>query len=416
MVCSLFLRLGQWDEGPDLSRESTLIHRIAGLLSALVLVTLTTTAAAQGYRDAETEFSRGELLYEMRDYPRAIFAFHKAYSILPDSRYLAGLVRASYANGNSERALVLGEKYLTLESEQPDDQVVAIVSRLRDEYAGGRARVVFDVYPPGGKLSITDSNGTQTTELMDETTWVRYLSPGDYSVRYEREGLVPRSAKFPAKAGKEMAVKLELGKAEGKSELVVTANVENANVYLDGTQVGSTPFKARIAAGDHVVQVWAKDHMAWTGVVDAPARRGVSVRADLVRSKQPVDAIPTQIMDVRESGGWSLSTWGWITMGLGLASGGAAGYFAYDMNSAATEANSLNSGDPRRDDLNQQVQTSWLITMITGAAGGALLGGGLLMVLLDDGGDDDEAAPFNLLTISPDSDGKGVLLDAAFTF
>ncbi len=111
-------------------------HRILRSLFVVLLCTQATTAVAQGFRDAEVEYNRGELLLEMRDYPRAVFAFNKAYGILPDQRYLSGLARAYFKKGEQERALVLGEQYLSNAGEKADERIRKIVDTLRSEFAG----------------------------------------------------------------------------------------------------------------------------------------------------------------------------------------------------------------------------------------------------------------------------------------
>lgn len=373
-------------------------------------------ASAQGIREAEIEFARGQLLLDMKDHPRAVFSFAKAYSIQPDNRYLAGLVVACEGDGQMERALVLGEDYLARESDRPDPRVVDVVSRLRTEYAAGRGKVAFAVTPPGGTLVLYSHEGSRETVNLEDSRGVRWLRRGSWSAKYERDGYEPVSVAFDVTSGEPLDLTFAATRMEGDADLVVTSNVAAARVFIDGQEVGKTPLKARIPSGDHVVQVWAEDHVAWSGVVDALVGSGVTVQANLVRSMEPVRSIPVQTMDVRRRRALSLAGWGWITMGAGVAMGGGAGYFYYVMFDKATEAQDLPAGDPRRTELSQQVQTNWLSAVILGSVGGAMIGGGLLMVLLDKGDKGEESTPFELLTLTPSSDGRGAFLDAAWTF
>lgn len=371
---------------------------------------------AQSAREAEIEFARGQLFLEMKDYPGAVYALGKAYDIQPDNRYLASLVVALYRDGQQERALILGEIYVERETEKPDPKVLEMVAKLKDEYSRSRGKVDMTFVPGNGKLELTSGEGAREVVRPESEHWVRWLNAGNWTLRYEVDGREPWSLSLQVEPGSSQTIEVRPERTQGDSSLTVVANVTAARVFIDGKEVGRTPLKARIASGDHIVQVWADDHLAWTGVVDAPAARSVSVRADLAPAQGAVSAIPVQTMDVRGGGGWSLSTWGWITMGTGLALGGGAGYFYYVMFNKASEAQGLANNDPRRDSLTAEVQTNWIAAVIMGAVGGVMLGGGLLMVLLDDKKVDEESTPFELLTLTPDPNGKGLFLDAAWSF
>ena len=392
-------------------------RRIVLSFLLLVLCILTTPASAQGFRDAEIEFNRGELLLEMRDYPRAIFAYNKAYTILPDQRYLAGLARAYFGQGEREKALVHGERYLDCADNAPDAKVKDLVAELRSEFSKDRGRVDVTLFPPGGMLIVVRDDGSQETTAVTEKKVTRWLPLEAVTLVYERDGFERAQQKVQVDRGKVQTVRLELGRAAGESELVVDANIRYAVVYLDGKEVGYTPFKKRVEAGDHIVQVWAEDHLAWTGVVDAPAARSVSVQASLVPAAGRVGSVPVPMVTVEEpSNFWRLSTWGWFTMGAGIAAGGAAGYFYYSFNQKWAEVIAAEGDDDLQNQLFTEATGFYNTTIIAGITGGALIGGGLLMILLDKGDELDNAATFELLSIAPSFAPDVVSLDAAFSF
>jgi tetratricopeptide (TPR) repeat protein len=390
-------------------------QRIFLTLLPLFICVLATNAAAQGFRDAEIEFNRGELLLEMRDYPRAIFAFNKAFTILPDQRYLAGLARAYFGKGERENALVHGQRYLERAGDNPDPEVKELVAELRSEFTKDRGQVDVTLFPRGGKLIVVREDGTQETTAVTEKEVTRWLPLESVTLVYEKDGFERAQQKVQVDRAKVQSVRLELGHAAGESELVVDANIRYALVYVDGKEAGYTPFKKRVDAGDHIVQVWAEDHLAWTGVIDAPAARSVSVQAKLVPAAGRVGSVPIpQVLVEEQSNFWRLSTWGWITMGTGIAAGGAAGYFYYTFNQKWAEVEAA-EGD-LQNQLLAEATSYYNITMIAGITGGALIGGGLLMVLLDKGDELDNAATFELLSVAPTFTPDVVLLDAAFSF
>ncbi len=386
-------------------------------LLTILLCVCATNAAAQGFRDAEIEFNRGELLLEMRDYPRAIFAFNKAYTILPDQRYLAGLTRAYYGKGEREKALVHGQRYLERAGDSPEPKVKELVVELRKEFSNDRGQVDVTLFPQGGKLIVVREDGSSETTAVTEKEVTRWLPLEAVTLVYERDGFERAQQKVQVDRAKVQKVRLELGHAAGESELIVDANIRYALVYLDGKEAGYTPFKKRVDAGDHIVQVWAEDHLAWTGVIDAPAARSVSVQANLVPAAGRVSSVPVpRVLVEEQSNFWRLSTWGWITMGTGIAAGGAAGYFYYSFNQKWAEVVAAEGDDDLQNQLFTEATGFYNMTMIAGITGGALIGGGLLMVLLDKGDELDNAATFELLSIAPTFAPDVVLLDAAFSF
>ncbi len=391
--------------------------RTPWLLLLCVLSFWSTPVSAQGFREAEIEFNRGELLLEMKDHPRAIFAFNKAWSIVPDLRYLSGLTRAYHAKGEGEKALVHGELYLERAGETPDERVVDIVKELRRQLGDSRARVDLQLFPAGGKLTVVLADGTKETSAVSESTVTRWLPVGDVVVLYEKDGFAPVKQALQVDRSKTVSATLSLSDAAGEAELVIDANVRNAVVYLDGKEAGRTPFKQRVEAGDHIVQVWAENHLAWTGVVDAPAARAVSVQASLVPATQKVAGLPVPRVEVEErSRFWRLSTWGWVTMGAGIAAGGGAGYLYYSFTQKWAEVQEAPEGSDEETQLFSEATFLYNMTMVAGIAGGALIGGGLLMVLLDKGDEMEDAATFELLTLSPGITPDAVFLDAAFSF
>ncbi|MBM4354931.1 MAG: PEGA domain-containing protein [Deltaproteobacteria bacterium] len=382
----------------------------AGLLLAWAPV------RAQGFREAEIEYNRGALLLEMRDWPRAVFAFTKAYSFVQDARYLAGLVKALHGKGDKEKAVAQGELYLERAGGSPDPDVVAIVAALRNELGANTGRVDLFLSPSGGKLTLTSPDGRVQVVLNSEATLIRWLPVGKTRFEYEKDGFSAAALDLDVKAETAATGAIALARAEGPARLQVESNVDRSRVLLDGKEAGVAPLLQEVPAGDHVVQVWAENHLAWTGVVDLPAGQVVKVKASLVPAADTVRRIPTPRLEVhRKSRFWRMSTWGWITMGLGVGTLGGAGYLATVWSAKNDEtAKAKNKEEWTR--LNDEAYPYFLMTLGTGIGGGILAGGGLLMVLMDKGDDLEDVAPFEMLTISPSFGPDGAFLGATLAF
>lgn len=388
---------------------------ITTLIAALFLFGFAGTALSQGYREAEIEFSRGELLLEMRDYPRAIFAFKKAYSIQPDSRFLAGLVKAYHARGDKEQALVWGELYVERAGETPENRVADIVAKLKREFGADAGRVDITLFPAGGKLVVVTPDGERESAVVSDKLITRWLPLGENVVEFTREGYSTARAKVTVDRGKRVDVHLTLERADGLCELVVDANVRGALVYLDGKEEGKTPFKVKVEAGDHLVQVWSENHLAWSGVIDAPALKGVAVNANLVPATAKVTWMPNPEIRVEErSRFWTLSTGGWFTIGAGVAALGAFTYLIIKTQGLWNQTAGVS--DARRDELLAEALPYYYGAMGAAVAGGGMVAGGILMIVLDSGDELEESAPFELLTISPGLGPDCLMLDAMWTF
>ncbi len=381
---------------------------------ALTLGGMATSARAQGQREAEMEYQRGLLLFEMKNHAQASESILKAWNIVPENRYLPALALSFAGVGDAEKALVFGEIYLERQVETPDEDVVKLVSDLREGFAKGKGRLTLDVAPLGGKLVLVTGSGTAQEARVDVGPVIRYLPVGDWKIAYAKEGFVATDLTLTVSAEPQV-VRVDLARMTGKSEVRIQGNVAGAKVRMDGQEVGTVPFKARVESGDHLFQVWAPDHVEWTGVVDAVPGKVIEVTANLVRAQGRVVDFPRYDLAVEGDGGVSLSLFGWITMGLGVAAGGAAGYFFYDMYATNDQLVALPNGDPQITVLDQKVQDDWLYAVISSGAAGALVAGGLLMVLLD-GDDQDEPAGMELLAVQPWTVPGGGGFNAAWVF
>ncbi len=390
--------------------------RLLTTFLALGLLALCLPARAQGFREAEIEYNRGALLLEMKDWPRAVFAFTKAYSIVQDPRYLGGLVKALSSKGDKEKALAQGELYLERIGGTPDEEVVGIVAALREELGANTGRVDLALSPAGGKLTVTSPDGRVQVVLNAEAALVRWLPVGLTRFEYEKDGFAPAAAELEVKAETAASGSIALGRAEGTGRLQVEANVEKARVLLDGKEAGVVPLQQDVGAGDHIVQVWAENHLAWTGVVDLPAGQTIKLKASLVPATDAVPSIPIPQVDVhRKSRFWRMSTWGWITMGLGVGALGGAGYLYYVWSQKWAKVLEAKTSEEQTQ-LANEANPYYLMTLGTGIGGGVLAGGGLLMVLLDKGDELEDVAPFEMLTLSPSFGPDGAFLGATWVF
>ena len=395
----------------------------AGLAWVLTLALLLSTtgpqaAYASGYPEAEKAFSMGRLLVDLGDTTRGLFELKKAASIVPSPRYYEEIIKVYQAMGKDEQALAWGERYLRMTAvDERDEALAAWLIQVRERLRATRVRVALRIFPAETRVEYTAADGTIRAGVADDDDgMVWWLEAGKGTLSVRKEGWAPETRDLVLEAGASEEISVTLRRSVGEGDLIVESSVAGAEVRVDGRVVGKAPVQISRAAGRYVIQVWAKNHADWTGFATVSPDKATRIQVHLTRA--PGAAAPT-----KQTLEWkppkrhlSLSTWGWMTMGLGVAMGGAAGYTGWASFDRARAAQLWDDGTPQRAKLAREMQSFWAATLALGSLGGAAVAGGLLMVLLDDRGDRDKEATLEMLTFTPGITPDGFTLNTGITF
>lgn len=379
----------------------------AGLLTLVLLLSITgpQVAYASGYPEAEKAFSMGRLLVDLGDTPRGLFELKKAATIVPSPRYYVEIIKVYRAMGKDEQALAWGERYLRVTAaDERDEALAAWLGQVRERLRATRVRVALRIFPAESRVEYTAADGTIRAGVPDDDGVVWWLKAGNGTLSVRKEGWAPETRDLVLEAGASEEISVKLRRAQGEGDLIVESSVAGAEVRIDGRVVGKAPVQLSSAAGRYVIQVWAKNHADWTGFATVAPDKATRVQVHLTRA--PGAAAPTKqaLQWKPQKRHLSLSTWGWMTMGLGAAMGGAASYTGWA------------SFDRARAALAREMQSFWAATLALGSLGGAAVAGGLIMVLLDDHGNQDKEATLEMLTFTPGFTPDGFTLNTGITF
>jgi len=392
---------------------------MAGLLALLLAMLPPGPAAAGGYPEAEKAFSMGRLLVNLGDTTRGIFELKQAASIMPSPRYFKAIVEVYRGLGKDEQALSWGERYLNMTTPEERDEAIAVwLGQVRKRLRTSRVRVMIRVFPEDSRLEYTSEDGTVRAGVSesDDGRLVWWLVPGRGTLSVRRDGWETVERELTLDAGATEEIQVLLKRAAGEGDLVIESPVAGAEVRIDGRVAGVTPLEITRPAGRYVIQVWAKNHTDWTGFATVTPDKATRVQVYLTRSPGATAPGRQTIRWEPASKGLSLSTWGWITLGVGVAMGGAAGYTGWASFDRVAKAQKYEEGTPEYNRYASEMQSFWAATLALGSVGGAAVAGGLLMVLLDDKAKRDNEATLELLSFTPEVTPDGFTLNTGISF
>ncbi len=160
-----------------MSKATRNIIIIAMVVIAAALAAVIIYGRNSASDDISVKISEAEAFYEALDYDKAIAAYNDILSTEDNADAYAGLAKAYYAKGNSEKALNVLEK--GLESTQNNDAVVKVFSELFPDAETAEATTTSVATSETEKITETsvseekteeESVTTQTSAARSETT------------------------------------------------------------------------------------------------------------------------------------------------------------------------------------------------------------------------------------------------------
>jgi hypothetical protein len=245
--------------------------------------------ATGGVDRAKDLFRRGVALYDAKDYERALELFSQSRSAFPSVQNTSNAAICLDRLGRYDEALELYEQLLTefsagLSAGERDSLTPAMAT-LRTRVAN--VWIAGDV---AGAQVVVDGRLRATLPLLVP---IRVL-PGLRVARIIKDGYVTYEARVSVTAGSRSDLEVHLAPLANAGLLRIEDRVPGSSLFVDGLQLGATPWEGTLGPGRHVV--WTRKDALGTGPKDVVVVQGqkavVSVEAVALGAEISLDAEP----------------------------------------------------------------------------------------------------------------------------
>lgn len=238
------------------------VRSLAPLVASLLVLTAPSSrASADASADAKAAFAAGQDAERRGEWAAAADAYQRAYELQPHPNAIYNVGYAAERAGQRRRAATAYERYLAMAPDASDRaRVESAVAALRAAVGTLEIRGLLAGAPTGAEVLI-DGTPRGTTPLALE------LPGGAYALEL-RLGSRSASRNVLTAFGEPALIELDVSAEPGA--LAVRANVDGAQVTIDGFVVGNAPLSTALTGGEHTVEVSAAGYH--------PDRQTVSIR------------------------------------------------------------------------------------------------------------------------------------------
>lgn len=225
--------------------------------------------SAETKKEAKAAFERGEAAERRKDWRRAIDEYSHAYDLIPHPDVLANIALVFEHLEEYRDAATYYRRYL---DESPDagdrDRVEKLIDKLR-----ARPGLLTVTTDPAGAEVFLDGKPLGASPIERKLAGAHQLEVVADS------GSAKRDVKL--EFGEPLTVHVAVEARAGY--LTVNSNVAGAQIFVDDTLVGVTPFTGAVVAGSHRVVVSMEGWSSYERPVDVPAEGSTQMTANLVR-------------------------------------------------------------------------------------------------------------------------------------
>jgi len=293
-----------------------LLLSLSGVALAQPAVVLTPEAQAEvsaaDQKRADDLKNEANILFRDGRYKEAIEKFQRAFEIVRDGELLYN-IGVSYQNLEAwQECVSFMERYLEKASVGPKRDRAENTRKSCEARIERDQELTIESTPTGARIFIDDrARGVQGT-----TPFRNYVKPGSHRVWVELDGYEPTDQTIEVQKATPFRMNVQLSQVQNRGWLFVDATVIDARVYIDGKNVGLTPFQAPLAygAGPHQIVVEREGYTRYASQIKVEKGRLARVDAHLVQTS----ANSTW----RSPLGWTLNVVGFLAI-----AGGVTAYF-----------------------------------------------------------------------------------------
>ncbi len=262
-------------------------------------------------REAAAHYHEGRRLFDQELYDAAIERFRRAHELYPAPANIYNIAKSYERLGASNLCVESYQSYLKLHQEthgRPAPDAVDVRNAIEKCRLGARIPLSIESDPPGATVYLQAMD-----KVVGQTPYSTNIDPGTYALKLTLDGYVPFRRTLQVRPGEPLKVVFKLEKFTAIGQLAVRSNVLGAAIYVDGKNVGLTPFSDTItlSAGAHQLTVNKEDYSTFSSRVDIVADEVTTVDATIFLTDPPTT--------------WKGYT-GYTTLAVGLGSV-VAGYF-----------------------------------------------------------------------------------------
>lgn len=224
------------------------------------LAVLVTLAALPAWADEKEEakqlFDSGLKLMRLNDFSAAAANFERSTTLYSTQNGLANLAYCYKAMQRYGDALAVLERLRKKYGSQLRPDIRAEADHQEQEIRSLVGLLTVQTVPPDTSVTI-DGKEAGTGPTVGPVM----LAPGEHAIEARRHGFRLQQKKVQLVSGAELTEKLILQVEEGR--LFVSANMNDASLVLDDTEVGKTPLAKELTVepGKHVLTVSAPGYV-----------------------------------------------------------------------------------------------------------------------------------------------------------
>lgn len=307
--------------------------------------------AAQFYVEAQK-------LYGDELYLAALRAYEKSYSFFKTPVTIYNIAKCNEKLGKAAPCIASYEQYVKAyrkakKTEPPD--IVDIKNAMAKCRLGLRLEITIDSDPAGSSVYLNNAK-----KLIGQTPMKTTLDPGNYVLFVKSKGRVDLKREIVVRQGEPQKYFFTLETIRRAGRVKIESNVAGASIFVDGQNVGRTPFDGELVLkeGEHQILVEKSDYVRVNQTLDVRTDQSYVVDASLWLKSPP--------------GTWKDPV-GWASLIIGsilIAGGYGTGYYA----------ETLFSGSPEFNEFATYQEIGY-------GAGGGLAGVGLILLIWEAVGD-----------------------------
>lgn len=259
-----------------MSKATRNIIIIAMVVIAAALAAVIIYGRNSASDDISVKISEAEAFYEALDYDKAIAAYNDILSTEENADAYAGLAKAYYAKGNSEKALNVLEK--GLESTQNNDAVVKVFSELFPDAETAEATTTSVAASETEKItetsvsekkteeeSVTTQTSAESSATKSETTAATTVTAASVTTQHtttaattQKQTAAATTAATTKKETQTVVEKISVKSYTGLTEDAISSSAKSDGVNVvfvyeeDNSYIDGEAFKQSPAAGSKV--------------------------------------------------------------------------------------------------------------------------------------------------------------------